>query len=256
MSLPYRHLFYDGMHIAYLAMMSPLSTHKILFKQLFPFTFVVIIWIIHLLQAILDDHWGVYSVIPRTSGGLRGIFLSPLLHNDWAHLLGNTVPLLVLGFLLFYSYREIAGKVFWLVYFLNGTLLWLFARQAIHLGASGVVYGLASFIIISGFIRKNPQLAVLSLLIIFLYGSLVWGIFPFDPHVSWEAHLYGALTGGMLAFLFRKEGPKPRKYFEDEMDEEEKSAQHSNEIPLTGEKEEVKIRYIYKSDDAAGKPQE
>lgn len=201
--------------------MTRFSSHKILLRELFPFTFVLLIWLIQVLQGFLQQDWGQYSVYPRTLAGLRGIITSPLLHAGWEHLLGNTLPLLVLGFLLFNSYKTIAGKVFWLIYLLNGTLIWLFARQAIHLGASGVIYGLAAFLFFSGMIRKNPQLAMISMLVVFLYGSMVWGIFPFDPHVSWEAHLYGGLTGLILAVALRKEGPQRPKYFEDEKEEDE-----------------------------------
>lgn len=235
--------------------MQPLSRHKILLKELFPFTFVVFIWIIQLLQAFLDEDWGKYSVLPRTLTGLRGIVTSPLLHAGWEHLIGNTVPLLVLGLLLFNSYKQIAGKVFWLIYILNGVLIWLFARQNIHLGASGVVYGLTFFLFFSGMIRKHSQLAMISLLIVFLYGSMVWGIFPFDPHVSWEAHLYGAITGLILAIVLRKEGPQPIKYWQDEEEEEETFVPAEElEIPLNNEEpkpevkpdNEVKVVYIYK----------
>lgn len=200
---------------------SRFSKHTILFRELFPFTFVILIWLIQVLQGFLQEDWGKYSVYPRTLMGLRGIFTLPLLHGGWEHLIGNTVPLLVLGYLLFNSYREIAGKVFWLVYLLNGVLVWLFARQAIHLGASGVVYGMASFLFFSGMIRRNPQLAMISMLIVFLYGSMIWGIFPLDPNISWEGHLYGGLTGLVLAVVFRKQGPQPKKYFEDETDDDE-----------------------------------
>jgi membrane associated rhomboid family serine protease len=223
--------------------MGKFSKHKILLWDLFPFTFIVLIWLIHLAQAFLQQDWGIYSVYPRHISGLIGIITSPLLHASWEHLIGNTIPLIVLAFLLYNSYREIAGKIFWLSFLLNGALLWLFAREAIHLGASGVVYALASFLFFSGLIRRHPQLAMLSFLIIFLYGSLVWGIFPFDPQVSWEAHLYGGLTGLILSIVYRKEGPQPKKYWQDEKEEEEEI------IPLEkwGPKEKsVEIQYHFK----------
>ncbi len=185
------------------------------------------IWLVQIAQGFLDQDWGAYSLHPRNLSGLIGIITAPLLHANWEHLLGNTVPLIVLSFLLIYSYREISGKIFWISYFLNGVLLWFFARDAFHLGASGVVYALASFLLVSGLIRKNPQLAMISFLVIFLYGSMVWGMLPFDPHVSWEAHLYGGLTGLILAIVYRKEGPQNRKYFEDETDEHA-TTQHLN----------------------------
>lgn len=224
----------------------PIRRHFILFKDLFPFTFVVLIWLVQLAQAFLSQDWAHYSVYPRRIDGLIGIITSPLLHAGWEHLIGNTVPLIVLGYLLFQSYKEIAGKIFWLTYFLNGTLLWFFARDAFHLGASGVVYGLASFLLFSGVIRRHPQLAMISFLVIFLYGSMVWGIFPFDPHVSWEAHLYGGLTGLILSIVYRNEGPQRRKYFEHETDEEdvtpiEHMGPHEQKAPL-------EIVYSYKEE--------
>jgi len=233
-----------------------MKRHLILLQELFPFTFVVLIWLIHLTQGFLETSWADYSVYPRTLTGLTGIFTSPLLHADFGHLLGNTVPLILLGLLLFNNYKEISGKVFWSVYFSNGILLWLFARDAFHLGASGVVYGIAFFLIFSGFIRKIPRLTMVSFLIIFLYGSLVWGIFPFDPHVSWEAHLYGAITGLILAIALRKEGPQPVVYWEEEerevseesgeMREEREEREKESEL----EKEEtgriIHINYEYK----------
>jgi membrane associated rhomboid family serine protease len=209
--------------------MSRISRHTILLKELFPFTFVVLIWLIHVIQGFLETSWADYSLFPRTLHGLAGIFTSPMLHADWGHLLGNTVPLILLGLLLFNNYKEISGKVFWLVYFSNGILLWSFAREAFHLGASGVVYGIAFFLIFSGFIRKIPRLTMISFLIIFLYGSMVWGVFPFDPHVSWEAHLYGAITGLVLAIALRKEGPQPAKYWNEEENEEREHLLEENE---------------------------
>lgn len=239
--------------------MTGLKRHLILLQELFPFTFVVLIWLIHLAQGFLETSWADYSLYPRTLHGLTGIFTSPLLHADFGHLLGNTVPLILLGLLLFNNYKEISGKVFWSVYFANGILLWLFARDAFHLGASGVVYGIAFFLIFSGFIRKIPRLTMVSFLIIFLYGSMVWGIFPFDPHVSWEAHLYGAITGLILAIALRKEGPQPVVYWEEEESEEseeekekegEEESEEESEKESEEEKEEpgriIHINYEYK----------
>ncbi|HEU4719384.1 MAG TPA: rhomboid family intramembrane serine protease [Bacteroidia bacterium] len=197
------------------------NNHTVLLRELFPFTFVVLLWIIQLVQAFLQTSWADYSLYPRSVHGLIGIFTAPLLHANFGHLTGNTIPLLFLGYLLFNSYREIAGKIFLMIYFLTGILDWFLARSAFHLGASGVVYGLATFLFFSGLIRKNPPLMVISLLVVFLYGSLVWGVFPIDPQVSWESHLYGALTGAILSVVYRREGPQPKKYFEDEKEEEE-----------------------------------
>jgi membrane associated rhomboid family serine protease len=228
--------------------MSGFRQHFILLKELFPFTFVVLIWLVHLAQGFLETSWADYSLYPRTVHGITGIITSPLLHADFGHLIGNTVPLILLGLILFNNYKEIAGTVFWLVYFANGALLWLFARDAFHLGASGVVYGIAFFLIFSGFIRKIPRLTMVSFLIIFLYGSMVWGIFPFDPHVSWEAHLYGSITGLILSIALKNKGPQPVDYWKDEEESEEKESVNESENESEKEeeiKEEEKGRIIH-----------
>jgi membrane associated rhomboid family serine protease len=253
--------------------MTGAKRHLILFRELFPFTFVVLLWLIQLAQGFLGESWADYSVYPRTLSGLPGVLTTPLLHADFEHLIGNTVPLLLLGFLLWSNYREIAGKVFWLVYFTNGILLWTFARQNFHLGASGVVYGLAFFLFFSGFIRKIPRLTMLSFLLIFLYGSMVWGVFPFDPTVSWEGHLYGALAGIIFAFILRKQGPQPVNYWKDEeeledlenhLTEEEKLLltpeqidELSKENPHMKPEEPkiIRIHYDYKPNDEQNKSQ-
>ncbi|HTL82616.1 MAG TPA: rhomboid family intramembrane serine protease [Bacteroidia bacterium] len=201
--------------------MIDLRKHLILLKGLFPFTFVAIIWLVQLAQGFLQQDWSNYSVHPRHVDGLIGILIAPLLHAGWAHLLGNTIPLIVLGLLLFASYKEIAGKVFWLIYFLHSVLVWCFARNGYHLGASGIIYGIASFLFFSGLVRRNPPLTVISFLVVFIYGYMAHGIFPFFPEISWEAHLYGALTGLVFAVVLRKEGPQPRKYFVDEEEKED-----------------------------------
>lgn len=238
-----------------------MARHFILLRELFPFTFVVILWLIQLWQGFMSVDFSDYSLYPRTVSGLLGILTAPLLHSGFSHLIGNTVPLLLLGYLLFTNYKEIAGKVFWFVYLTNGILLWLFARDAFHLGASGVVYGIAFFLFFSGFLRRIPRLTMLSFLLIFLYGSMVWGVFPFDPQVSWEAHLYGALSGIIFSFLLRKQGPQPVNYWKDEeelesleghLTDEEKSLLTEEQIrKLEGTQEErppdeIKINYEYK----------
>jgi hypothetical protein len=221
--------------------MARFSRHIILLKELFPFTFVVVLWLIHLAQAFMETSWADYSLYPRSLHGILGIITAPLLHADFSHLIGNTVPLVLIGMLLFSNYREIAGKVFWLVYFTNGILLWLFAREAFHLGASGVVYGLAFFLFFSGFIRKIPRLTMLSFLLIFIYGSMVWGVFPFDPQVSWEAHLYGALSGIIFAFVLRKQGPQPQRYWQHEEELEHHLHINANPLPEPLTEEEMAL---------------
>jgi len=141
--------------------------------------------------------------------GVPGIVFSPFIHADFNHLISNSLPLFLLGVALFYFYSEVALKVFTLTFFLTGILVWVAGRDAWHIGASGLVYGLASFLFFSGIIRRYFRLIALSLLIVFLYGSMVWGLFPgVYKNVSWESHMLGFFSGVVLAIWFRKEGPQ------------------------------------------------
>jgi membrane associated rhomboid family serine protease len=167
------------------------------------------------------------GVLPRKPEGLIGIFSCPLIHSDMKHLFANSIPLMILGGCLFYFYREIAIRTFLLVYFITGLCVWAGAREAYHIGASGVVYGLAAFLFFSGIFRRDGKLLAITLLITFLYGSMVWGIFPdFFPNenISFESHFWGLIAGTLLAFYFRKEGPIPKKFdWEDEEEDNEES---------------------------------
>ena len=125
---------------------------------------------------------------------------------------------------MFYFYNKIAYKVFFLSYGIANIWIWIGARQAYHIGASGLIYSFASFLFVSGLIRKNMKLMAISLLVVFLYGSMIWGILPLQPHISWESHLMGAIAGIVLAIYYRGSGPKRRIYsweMEDEDEEDE-----------------------------------
>lgn len=131
--------------------------------------------------------------------------------------------MLILGWALFYFYRPVAIKTLFWIYIMSGFWLWISGRPSFHIGASGIIYGLTAFLFFSGFFRREKKVSALSLLVIFLYGSMWWGIFPVKEGVSWEGHLWGALAGLILAIIFRKQGPqKPKYQWEiDEMIEEE-----------------------------------
>lgn len=135
------------------------------------------------------------GILPRTLSGLSGILFTPFLHGSLGHLLSNSIPLLVLGGGLIYFYRSIAYKVLLWIWFIDGLGVWLLGRDAYHIGASGLVYGIAAFLIFSGLLRRNRNLLALSLAVVFVYGSLIWGMFPYIPDISWEAHLFGFLAG-------------------------------------------------------------
>jgi len=186
-----------------------------------PVIFILIISLIHLIQFTFNVKWIHYGIYPLSKKGLVGIVSAPLLHSNFEHLFNNSIPLLILGTSLFYFYKEIAFKVALWIYLMVGVWTWIYAREAYHIGASGVLYGIFSFLLVSGFLRRNNQLIALSLVVTFLYGSLVWGIFPIDIKISFESHLWGFIAGFILAFYYKKQGTQKEEYFWDDDEEEE-----------------------------------
>ena len=143
-----------------------------------PGIFVIVLWLVKIFELTTNTDLSVYGLYPLKLKGLLGVLTCPFLHADLSHLSANSIPLFFLGGMLFYFYREIALKVFFLTWLLTGFWVWCFARgEGIHIGASGIVYGLASFLFFSGIIRRETKLMALTLLIAFLYGGLVWGVF-------------------------------------------------------------------------------
>lgn len=173
----------------------------------------------------LMDLPGCYGIVPRYLVGVKGILLAPLFHSGWEHLFSNAVPLFILSFMVFNFYKRLAYLLLIFGWFFTGVLVWLFADLGIfpsdnyigcHIGASGLVYVLASFVFFSGLFRKSIPLIAVSLVVVFLYGGLIWGIFPEDlvrystkqSHISWESHLAGSLVGLFFAITWRKIGPQ------------------------------------------------
>jgi membrane associated rhomboid family serine protease len=193
---------------------------KMLLSMIIPGIFIAMMWLVKITEVLLEINLSGLGIYPLTIKGLAGILFSPFIHSDFNHLFNNSLPLFFLATALFYFYSEVALKVFCWSYFLTGLLVWLAGREAWHIGASGLVYGLASFLFFSGFIRRYYRLIALSLLIVFLYGSMVWGIFPgVYKNVSWESHMLGFFSGVLLAIWYRREGPQQPVY--EWMDEEE-----------------------------------
>ena len=175
-------------------------------KKIFfiPISFLFLMWLINVLQFGLHLDFGGLGIHPRDKTTLIGILTSPLIHGNWEHLSANTLPLLILGIVLFLTYDKFAGKVWLLNYLLTGLLVWLFARgNSYHIGASGIIYGLASFLLFSGFFRMDIKAIAVASGVAIFYGGMVWGIFPLQRGVSWESHLFGGLSGLMLAYLYR-----------------------------------------------------
>ncbi len=242
----------------------------------FPAVLVVIIWLIKLIEAGLHISFADLGLLPQTLSGLRGILFSPLLHGDWAHLSANTVPLFVLTAGLFYYYGKKATTIFILSWLVTGLWVWIFAKDTgIHIGASGVVYALATFHFTGGILRREPRMMAFSLLVVFLYGSLVWGIIPdFFPekNISWESHLLGGVAGILIAFGYRETGPQ-RKVYQWDDDESDEMEYIDDENPSEAEIDEkqaevdektnlkttenstaqVKVNYIFRENDTKKK---
>jgi membrane associated rhomboid family serine protease len=202
---------------------------KFYHSLIFPSFFLFLIWFVRFAEVGLQLSFVKFGVYPQEWHGLFGILTAPLIHADLKHLADNSVPVFVLSLAIFYFYREIAYKIFFFVYLVSGMLVWIVGREAYHIGASGLIYGFASFVFFSGVLRKNVNLLAISLLVIFLYGSLIWGILPYDYQISWESHLMGAITGALLALYYRNEGPERQKYSWEEEPETEDPPASDNE---------------------------
>lgn len=206
---------------------------KVTLQNLLPsLVFVVLIVFVKLAENYLGYRGIKLGVFPRTLEGILGIITAPFIHGDWKHLFNNALPLIVLGTSLRFFYKEISKEVFLWSWLMSGLWLWSIGRPSFHIGASGLVYALASFLFFSGLIRKHTRLMAVSLVVVFLYGSLIWGIFPIKTHISWEGHLSGGIAGVLLAWWFREQGPPKQKY--------------QYEIEEELEKKAIKIEYHYK----------
>lgn len=209
--------------------------YPILSAAVVPFFMVLVMWLVHLLSIEFDIRLSQYGLYPRSAKGLIGIFTMPFLHGSMSHLMNNSAPMLVLGWMLFKFYKPIAVKTLLGIWIISGIWLWISGRESYHIGASGLVYGLAAFLFLSGLLRREKGVASLSFVVVFLYGSLWWGILPVDPGISWEGHLWGGLAGLILAIVYRKQGPQRRVYqweLEEDVEEgqEEKLPEAENPI--------------------------
>jgi len=178
----------------------------------YPVFFVLLIWLVFAIEVRFGYNFSKYGIFPKTLKGLRGVFFSPFIHGDIKHIYHNTVPLFVLSTALFYFYRHIAWKVIFYGILLSGFLTWSIGRSSYHIGISGLIYVLVSFTFFKGVFAKHYRLIALSLLVIFLYGSMIWYTLPIEKGISWEGHMAGLITGLLFAFMFRKEIAKPKKY--------------------------------------------
>ena len=178
------------------------------------FSFALLLWVLKLIEYLGSFDFAQFGIYPRHAVGLVGILCAPLIHASVAHLFANTPPIIVIGTMLLYGYPR-ASKVFLpVVYLGSGIAVWMFARQAYHIGASGLAFGMLFFVFTIGVLRWERRTIAISLLVFFLYGGMVSGIVPGAREISFESHLSGALIGILLAFLLRNRDPEtsPERY--------------------------------------------
>lgn len=237
-----------------------------------PVLFLLVCWIVWLIDTEYHLNLYHYGVRPRSGMGLLGILFSPFIHDThgFNHIVNNSGAVLVLMWGLFYFYREIAWRVFLGIWLIGGLWLWCLSRDSYHIGASGIIYGLASYLFFSGMFRKSIRLMGLSLIVVFLYGSMVWGILPFDYilgsyrvdlSISFEGHFWGAAAGLLLAYWYRSRGPQRRKYqweieeelgieppdFEAEIKRQE--IERLREEQLRSEQQQIRVNYTFRKKD-------
>lgn len=222
--------------------LDPELEKRIFFHSLIlPAAFVFVFWMVEIAERTLGISLVRFGVYPLHVKGLPGILFSPFIHASFNHLISNSIPFFILMATLIYFYRKISYRIFIQLYLLAGICLWIFGREAWHIGASGVVYAMAAFHFASGIIRNDVRLLTISVVVVFLYGGLIWGLFPIDPTVSWEGHLWGAISGVILAFYYRKYILRRDKFDWEEEDEEDSDVSDKYwESDLSGEENEQK----------------
>ncbi|SEC85661.1 Membrane associated serine protease, rhomboid family [Tenacibaculum sp. MAR_2009_124] len=218
-----------------------------------PFIMVFVIWFVYWLEIKFGLNFNEYGLYPRSFTGLRGILFSPFIHSGVSHLFNNSIPLFVLTSILLYFYRDVSKNI--LIYggIVTGTLTWIIGRESHHIGASGIVYLLFSFVFFSGILKKHFRLVAVSLVVIFLYGSMVWYVFPLKEGISWEGHLSGFIVGITLAFIFKNKGITKEEFVFSRNDFDDMFDNEGNYIPPVEETEEeiintITYKYIYKED--------
>lgn len=194
---------------------------RIFLSIIIPLFFIFILYMIKIMEVGMEWDFTRLGVYPMEKKGVFGIFAHPLVHSSFSHLFANTVPLLFLSWCLFYFYKDLSALIFFFIWIAGGILTFIIGKPGWHVGASGLIYGLAFYLFFSGLLRKHIPLIAISLLVTFLYGGLVWNMFPCfaNEGTSWEGHLSGAIAGVIAAVIFRKHGPQKPEYPDD--DEEE-----------------------------------
>ena len=225
-----------------------------------PTFFVLVLWLVFYVEDALNLKLMVHGILPRTFSGLHGVLFSPFLHGDFGHIANNSIPLFILTTVLIYFYREVSLKVLFYGILFSGILTWIIGRNSYHIGASGLIYVLVSFIFFKGLMTKYYRLMALSMMVVMIYGGMIWYVFPeVDNKISWEGHLSGLITGFVFAVLFKTPDYKKSIQYDWEKPnfnpEEDMFMKHFDEngnfvnTPEPEEEEEehvpVSINYVY-----------
>ena len=223
-------------------------------STIIPLILVALMWLVKIIETVFHLDFSFLGVKPVSTEGIPGIILFHFIHGDWEHLFANTFPMLVLGTSLYYFYRPLANKILLILIFSVGLLTWCGARSGVHIGASGLVYGLTFFLMLSGFIRRNKRLIIISLVVVFLYGSLVWGLYPkyaIENNISWEGHLSGFVMGIVLAIFYKNEvvsfgDGNGNEYEDDDDDDIDPETQKPYWDVPEPDKDELTVRYRFR----------
>ena len=224
----------------------------LLASTIIPTILVAMMWLVKIVEVLFHLDFSFLGIKPISPEGIPGIILFHFIHSDWQHLFANTIPILVLGSALYYFYRPIANKILLILILSVGLLTWCGARGGIHIGASGLVYGLTFFLMLSGFIRKDKKLIIISLIVVFLYGSLVWGLYPkyaIENNISWEGHLSGFVMGIVLAVFYKNEiwnKTENKIWDEDDTDDIDPETQKPYWDVPEPNKEELTVKYHFR----------
>jgi len=235
-----------------------MSKEKSLFRQsvVFGSYIILALWLVKSMEWAFAANFAHFGIMPRHLLGTIGIFTSPFIHGDFLHLLSNSFSLMLLIIILFFFYDKIALKALLYIYISTGIFVWIIAREAYHIGASGVIYGIASFILFSGLLRKNQSSLALSFVILLLYGGMFYGVLPQDGHISWESHLMGLLSGLLVAIAMKDEFAGQAElelYFEKNFDDDEYQDDGTN-FNFTNPEQEFSYEYKSKKIDDTPDP--
>ena len=199
------------------------DSHRLRLSVLVVGGFTLLLWLIKIFEWVSGIHLGQFGVYPGSLSGLIGVLLAPLLHGSFGHLFANTPPLLILGTALLYGYPRSARIALPAIYLGTGLCVWLFGREAWHIGASGLTFGFMFYVFTIGAIRWDKRAIALSMIVFLLYGGMIVGILPGEPNISFESHLFGAIIGTLLAIFLRNTDPRPpeKKYSWDYEEDED-----------------------------------